>query len=65
MEENANQIQREIDGMVKNLRKIVKEAQTARHKEKSWKMWRPIQIVMWKMRLRDKNKSQLSPSIDN
>ncbi len=64
MEENANwQIQGEIDGMVKNLRQIIEEAQAARHKEKNGKMWRPIQILMWKMRVRDKNKSQLSPSL--
>ncbi len=39
MEKNANEeIQEEIEGMVKNLREVVQEAQTARITENNWKM---------------------------
>ena len=63
MEENATkEMQKEIEGMVKNLREVVQEAQTARNTEKNWKIWRPIQLLMWKMRIKDKDKSHLSPS---
>ena len=63
MEENATkEMQEEIEGMVKNLREIVQEAQTARITKKNWKTWRLIQILMWKMRSKDKEKSQLLPS---